>query len=220
MNLFAKWTEIAHLILVKHYPKIKLNQTRELLSTWVGHKTYASLKMHDLQIINEERGLYIIVSNDDVLERASRLGIDLIFDHWILVHQKLSRSGISRGYWLVWMRSMIHSACNIFEVAHHPEKFNISRQIGTLDGFRNTEIVRTTDLDGYPLQLTVDINSQLLSFNTSESLYFPVHGRVSFERIGARIYAEGQLISLEQTGPSGHYEKTDDDYIEFSGIYD
>lgn len=220
MNLFAKWTDITHVTLAKHYPTIKLSQTRELLSTWVGHKTFASLKINDLQIINERRALYIIVNDDDVFVRAKRLGIELGFDHWMSVRQKLSPSGISGGFWLVWMNSMIGAARNIFEYSSHPEKFRISRPIGTPDGYRNTVVARPIEVEDYPLELIVDVNSELLVFNQHESVFFPVHSRVTFKRVGARIYEEGQLISFEQVGVSGHYEKTDDDYLEFSGIYD
>lgn len=221
MNLFAQWTDIAQVNLAKKHPTIKLSQTRELLSTWVGHNTFASLKQHDLAIINERRALYIIVNGDDVVARARKLGISLTYEDWISTQHKLTPSGVSGGFWLVWMQSLLGAARSIFEESSHPEKYRLSRQVGNSDGFRNTTADFSTKVDDFPLDLIVDVHSELLTFNEQESIFFPVHGKVSFKRVGTRIYEKGQVISFEQMGASGHYVPNDDDYeLEYSGIYE
>lgn len=220
MNLFAQWTSIAHTALSQLYPKIKLNQTRELLSTWVGHKTFASLKIHDLQIINEQSAKYIIVNNEEVLSRALRLGIPLTLDHWIGIYQKLNRSGVAGGFWHTRMMGMKGAACHVFEYACPPEKTRLWQQVGMIDGYRNTVVGGSFNENDCPLELLVEINSELLAFNQDESVFFPVTAQVKFKRVGNRIYEEGTLISFQQAGTMGNYDKSDDEYYEFDGIYD
>ncbi|MEE9476919.1 MAG: hypothetical protein V3V71_09710, partial [Roseateles sp.] len=74
MDQFSRWSGIAHALLVKQAPKIKLGQVHQLLAACLGHRTYASLRATDLDTLNGKPH-YVLFDDAAGLARAEDLGL-------------------------------------------------------------------------------------------------------------------------------------------------
>ena len=208
MDKFSKWTGLAHSILAKSHPKLKLSQACECLATWLGHRTYASLCVHDLDILLAAK--YAIIGAQAAIYRAKRLGFLVTGEQWREVEMALRPSGICGELWLTDMRSM-HSAARItFEDQSHPDIHSIWRPIGMPDGRRSTSSVCQAAEDDHPDELRFIVHGEVRAFNEHDALAVPVVAHVLFKRVGMRLYAEGELLSVTQEGQPHPYEQEDE----------
>lgn len=205
MDKFTRWTAIARATLLQVHPRIKLGQARECLAAWVGHRTYASLRVRDLALLDGS-ARYVIVDPQAAMDRAGALGFPITREQWRTVEMALMPSGISGGTWLVDFESM-HSAARItFEDESHTVMEAIKRSIGMGDGHwaKSSDCHSSSDL--LPAELRFAVSGEVRAFNSEASLAVPVVAEVEFRRIGARVYAQGSLVSVAQAGPPQEYE--------------
>jgi hypothetical protein len=74
MDQFSRWSGIVHSLISKHTPKIKLGQVHQLLAACLGHRTYASLRATDLEILNQKPH-YVLFDDGAGLARAMDFGL-------------------------------------------------------------------------------------------------------------------------------------------------
>lgn len=206
MNKFSKWTGITHSILTKSHPKLKLSQARECLATWLGHRTYASLCVQDLDaLLGAAR--YAIVDAQAAIDRARNFGFPITSEQWREVEMALSPSGISGGLWLIDMGRM-HSAARItFEDQSHGDIDSILQPIGMADGRSATSTVCQAAEGNHPEELRFTVHGEVQAFNEHDAIAVPVVAHVLFKRVGMRLYAQGELLSVTQEGPQHPYEQ-------------
>jgi hypothetical protein len=212
MDKFSKWTGLAHSILVKSHPKFKRSQACECLATWLGHRTYASLRVQDLGILLGA-ARYAIIDARAAIDRANRLGFSVTSQQWHEVEMALRPSGISGDLWLTDMRSM-HSAAQLtFEDQSHPDIDSLWRPIGMADGQWSTSSDCQAAEGTQPDELRFIVYGEVRAFNEHEAIAVPVVAHVLFKRVGMRLYAQGELLSVAQEGQPYPYEQ------EFEGEY-
>lgn len=205
MTKFARWSRIAHSVLAKSYRKIKLGHTREILSAYFGHRTYASLRVHDLDVL-QDHAKYVLTDLTMALDRASSIGIPLTDDDWRKVETALKPSGVSGETWLVDERSMHLAAELTFTDSSDPRVRNIGRSIGMNDGSMVTNTRCHSSPGVFPQELKFTVDGETRVFNDQAHLAIPVVCEVVFPRVGNHFYALGELRSVEQSGLPREYE--------------
>lgn len=204
MDKFCMWTGLAHTTLIKHHPKFKRSQACECLAAWLGHRTYASLQVQDLAVLN--KGVkHAIVDALAAMKRAETFGFPLTHKQWRDVEWTLQPSGVS-GMWLTEMGSMSSAARLAFEDNSHPDADAIARAIGMTDGRRGEKMLCHTPEDTFPEQLRFTVHGTVRAFNDEVSLTTPVLADVIFRRVGARLYEEGQIQAVKRNGEPYPYE--------------
>jgi hypothetical protein len=204
MDKFSKWTGLAHAALITHYPKFKRGQARECLAAWLGHRTYASLQIKDLLVLN--KGVkHAIIDASAAMERAKGFGFPLTREQWRSVEWALTPSGVS-GMWLTEMQSMENAARLAFEDNSHPDADAIWKAIGMTDGRWGEKVIGQSPMDTFPVQLHFTVHGTVRAFNDDDFLATPVLAEVSFQRVGARLYLEGQVQSVTRNGEPYRYE--------------
>jgi hypothetical protein len=217
MDKFSLWTGIAHATLLKHHKKLKRSQACECLAAWLGHRTYASLRVHDLAVLND--GVkHAIVDALAAMKRAEAFGLPLTREQWRDVEFALKPSGIS-GMWLTEMQSMSSAAKLAFEDNYHPDAQVIAESVGMTDGrWGETVIARAPD-NAFPEQLRFTVSGSVRAFNEEVSLAMPVLAEVVFQRAGVRLYMDGQVESVTRNGePYAHENEFEGD--DYGGSYD
>ena len=205
MTKFARWSGIAHAVLTQSHRKFRLGQAQEILAASFGHRTYASLRTHDLQMLNE--GVrYVLFDDDAALNRASSLQVQMSPDEWRAVRDALRPSGVSGNTWLIDEVSMQTAACLTFDDSSHNQIDAIVRSIGSSDGHRAHSAQCQAVEGSLPDVLSFSVEGDVRAFGESVSLAVPVFAAVAFVRVGRRFYAEGKLLSVEQSGPPREYE--------------
>ena len=61
-----------------------------------------------------------------------------------------------------------------------------------------------------PEELRFTVQGEIRAFNENESLAVPVEAQVLFRRLGVRLYEQGELLSVRQTGTPYAYEPEED----------
>ena len=206
MDKFSLWTGLAHSILAKSHPKLKRSQARECLATWLGHRTYASLRVLDLHIL-DGAAKYAIIDAQAAIDRAHRLGFPVTSEQWRQVEMALSPSGISGGLWLTSMRTMHLAAELIFEDQPHPDIDSIRQPIGMPDGCCSTATISQAEEGSHPDELRFTVHGEVRACNKHEALAVPVVAQVMFKRVGMQLYAQGELLCVTQTGQPHSYEQ-------------
>lgn len=212
MDKFSKWTGLAHSTIIKHHPKFKRSQACECLAAWLGHRTYASLRVQDLAALN--KGVkHAIVDAQAAMERAESFGFPLTREQWRDVELTLTPSGVS-GMWLTEMRTMGLAARLAFEDNAHPDANAIAQAIGMTDGRWCEKVLCHTPEATFPEQLRFTVYGTVRAFNDEVSLATPVLAEVIFRRVGARLYVEGQIQAVTRNGEPYPYESEfdGDDY--------
>ena len=212
MDKFSMWTGLAHTTLIKHHPKFKRSQACECLAAWLGHRTYASLRVQDLAVLNN--GVkHAIVDALAAIKRAETFGFSLTREQWRDVEWTLKPSGIS-GMWLTEMRSMSAAARLAFEDNYHADAHDIARAVGMTDGRRGEKVICHTPEDTFPEKLRFTVHGTVRAFNEEVSLATPVLAEVIFQRVGVKLYMEGQVQAVTRNGESNPYENEleGDDY--------
>lgn len=205
MTKFARWSGIAHSVLNKSHRKIKLGHTREILSAYFGHRTYASFRVHDLAVLQDQTK-YVLTDPTTALDRASSVDFPLTVEDWHKVEMALKPSGVSGDTWLVDERSMHLAAELTFTDSPDPRVWNIGRSIGMNDGRTVTNIRCHSSPGVFPKELEFTVDGEVRAFNAKAHLAIPVVCEVVFPRVGNRFYALGELRSVEQSGPPREYE--------------
>ena len=221
MSRFTRWSGIAHAILAKSHPKIKLGQSREILAAYLGHRTYASFRMHDLGVL-EDRAKYVLVDSTSAVNRARGLDIPLTPDEWHAVEMALKPSGVSGGTWLVPERSMLSAASLTFTDSDDSRLSKIGRDIGMGDGCQVSDTRPLSPTGEFPLLLRFEVEGKVRAFNDRGYFAVPVVCEVNFPRVGNHLYGAGKVESVALRGKAEEYEpeepKVDFSYI--SGLDD
>lgn len=200
MDQFFRWSGIAHSLLSQHFPKIKLGQVHQLLAAWLGHQTYASLRVADLATLNQ-KPRYFICDYDDPLVRAAKLGLPLTATQWREVVVELSPSGIT-PFWLTSVAGMDMAARLVFEESFDVRISSIKHANGEPNGHWATSSRCHTAEDQLPDILRFDVDGDVCAINPEASLAIPVRVVVEFSKIGERMYGEGLVVSVALQGPA------------------
>lgn len=219
MTKFVRWCGIAHSVLSNFHQKIKLGQTQEILSAYFGHRTYASLRVHDLAVL-QDQAKYVLTDPAMALDRASSIGFPLTVDDWHKVEMALKPSGVSGDTWLVDERSMHLAAKLTFTDSPDPRLSNIGRSIGMNDGRTVTNIRCRSSPGVFPKEFEFTVDGEVRAFNAKAHLAIPVVCEVVFPSVGKRFYALGVFRSVEQIGPPRECEPAyDPDEPDFDCAY-
>lgn len=198
------WTGLAHTTLIKHHPKFKRSQACECLAAWLGHRTYASFRARDLAVLNN--GVeHAIVDAPAAMKRAESFGFPLTRDQWRSVEWTLKPSGIS-GMWLTGMLEMNSAARLAFEYNYHPDSHAIAQAVGRSDGRYGETVHRQNPEEDFPDQLRFTVHGTVRAFNADASLATPVVAEVCFQRVGTRLYENGQVEAVTGNGEPYPYE--------------
>lgn len=221
MSKFTRWSRVAHAILAKSHPKIKLGQSREILAAYLGHRTYASFRMRDLGVL-ENLAKYVLVDPESAVTRARCLDIPLTPDEWNAVEMALRPSGVSGETWLVPERSMHTAASITFNDSDDPRLSKIGRDIGTVDEYRASDTRRFSPTGEFTPLLRFEVGGEVRAFNDEGYFAVPVICEVSFPRVGNRFYGDGQVESVAQRGKPEEYEPEEPifDFSYISGLDD
>lgn len=204
MDKFSLWTGLAHSILAKSHPKLKRSQAGECLATWLGHRTYASWCVQDQANLGAAK--YAITDVQAAIGRAHRLGFPVTGEQWHAVEMALSPSGISGELWLTSMPSMASAARLTFEDQAHSDVDRITQPMGMPDGRWGTSAVCHAAQGSFPEELRFTVYGEVRAFGEDQALAVPVAADVLFRRIGARLYAHGELLRVVQAGSPHSYE--------------
>lgn len=205
MTTFSRWSGVVQTALKKFYPKLKLNQAREILSAALGHRTYAALQMHDLDALAND-AKYILIDQEAALERAAGLGFPVTPEQWGSVMQALTRSGVSDGRWITELAYMGSAARVVFEDASHPVLDEIAKAVGVSDGHWAGVAQRVSSAEALPQELIYEVSGKVQAFNDEASLATPVVARVMFRRVGKQMYALGKMLDVRRDGEPAAYE--------------
>ncbi|WP_322087527.1 hypothetical protein [Burkholderia sp. BCC1999] len=208
MDQFTRWSCVAHSLLSKHVPQIKLGQVHQLLAACLGHQTYASLRKADLETLNRGPS-YVLFDIDAGFVRAAALGLPLTEAHWREVKIALSRSGVT-PFWLIAMASMHLAARLTFEDADDARIHAMKRAIGFPNGQLATSSRCHSPEDGVPEILRFDVDGEVHAYDDEISVAIPVIAVVEFRKIGQRMYGKGSLVSVEQNGDPRAREDEED----------
>lgn len=221
MTKFIRWSGIAHSILAKTHRKIKLGQAREIMAAYLGHLTYASLRVHDLAAL-ENQAKYVLIDPGMALRRAAGLGIPLTEDDWRVVEHTINRSGVSGGKWLVGELSMSLAASLTFEDSGDQRLYDIGHRIGMCDGIHTTNTRCHSSPGELPEILKFTVEGEVRVVTAEKYLAVPVVCEISFPRVGKQFYASGRLLTVEQSGQPKEYEPEEDqvDFAYFSDLDD
>ena len=204
MEKFARLSGVAYAALRKSHP-IKLGQVHQLLAAGFGHASLASFRLGDLQRLN--RGVEFVCFDDAaVLARARGFGFDVTDAQWRDVGFALRPSGVLGGTWLTDLDGMAAAARFAFEASGHPSIEAIYRQIGSPDGLTAWSSRPLSDVATPPEILEFEVLGAVKAFGEPVCLSVPVACQVAFERIGRRMYAKGELRSVERCGEPTEYE--------------
>lgn len=212
MDKFSRWADIALPILSHSHSAIKRGQVIECLAAWLGHKTYASLRVSDLVALSAG-AKYVIIDSRAAMARAAGFGFAVTPDQWLKVEMALKPSGISGGLWLVPFDGMQHAATLTFEDGRHPDIEAIWKPIGMPDGRSASYPLKepmTADISAVPGDLTIGVHGWIRAFGSNVSLEVPIRAAVIFKRLGRRIFAKGEILSVKQIGQPRSYEHEDD----------
>lgn len=216
MSKFTRWSGIAHAILATSHPKIKLGQSREILAAYLGHRTYASLRTGDLDVL-EGLAKYILVDPESAVTRARGLDVPLTPDEWNAVEMALRPSGVSGETWLVPEESMRLAASITFTDSGDPRLSKIARDIGMVDEYRASNTRRLSPTGELPLLLRFDVYGEVRAFNDEGNFAVPVVCEVNFPRIGNCFYGAGHVESVSLRGIPEEYEP-EEPIVDFSYI--
>lgn len=204
MDKFSMWTGLAHTSLLKHHPKFRRGQVYECLAAWLGHRTYASLRVHDLAVLNS--GIkHAVFDTSAAIERAESLGFKVTPEQWRDVEWALKPSGVSR-MWLTDMFSMRLAARIVFENSFHADSDEIARSVGTSDERSVVEVIPHTQEDSVPDKLRFTVHGLVRAFNDEASVATPVTAEVTFQRVGKRLYEDGVVETVKRSGNPFPYE--------------
>lgn len=205
MTKFTRWSGIAHSILAKSHRKIKLGHAQEILAAYLGHRTYASLRMHDLAVL-QDQAKYVLIDPEMALNRAASLDIQLTADDWYSVESALKPSGVSGNTWLVGELSM-HSAARLtFEDSDDRRLRNIANLNGMCEGYRTIDTCCHSSPGEFPEELKFTVEGEVRAIGAKAYLAVPVVCKIIFPRVGNRFYASGELLSVDQSGQPKEYE--------------
>ena len=210
MDQFSRWSGIAHSLLSKHTPKIKLGQVHQLLAACLGHQTYASLRVADLETLNRKPH-YVLFDEGAGLARATDLGLSLTEARWREATMAFRPSGIT-PFWLTTMSGMDSAARLTFEDSFDSRIHAIKREIGFPDGHQATSTHRHCKEDEIPDFLRFDVHGEVRAYNEESSLVVPIVAVVQFAKVGRRMYGDGALVSLERLGPPRARDLDEDEY--------
>lgn len=221
MSKFTRWSGIAHAILAKSHPKIKLGQAREILAAYLGYRTYASFRTCDVGAL-EDLAKYVLVDPEAAVIRAQGLDVPLTPDQWNGVEIALRPSGVSGGRWLVPEGSMHAAASITFTDSADPRLSKIARDIGMGDGYRASDTRRLSPPGEFPQVLRFAVEGEVHAFNDEGNFAVPVVCEVSFPRVGERFYGAGQVESVARRGKPEEYEPEEHifDFSYISGLDD
>jgi len=205
MTKFTRWSGIAHSILAKSHRKLKLGHAQEILAAYLGHRTYASLRMHDLAAL-QDQAKYVLIDPGMALNRASSLDIQLTADDWHSVEMALKPSGVSGNTWLVGEPSMHLAATLTFEDSCDQRLSDIGHLIGMIDGYRAKDTRCHSSHGELPDELKFTVEGEVRAIGAKAYLAVPVVCEITFPRIGNRFYASGELLSVKQSGQPKEYE--------------
>jgi hypothetical protein len=221
MTKFVRWSGIAHSILAKSHHNIKLGQAREILSAYLGHRTYASLRSHDLAVL-QNQAKYVLVDPQMALDRAASLGFPLSIDDWHTVQMALKPSGVSGGSWLIEEPGMKLAATLTVEDSSDPRLRAIGSHIGMVDYNRQISASCTSLPGELPLELQFSVTGEIGVQGEDACWAFPIVSTVIFPRLGNRIYGVGKVQSVENVGQPKEYEPEEPlwDFSYISGFDD
>lgn len=205
MTKFTRWSGIAHSILAKSHRKIKLGHAQEILAAYLGHRTYASLRTHDLAAL-QDQAKYVLIDPGMALNRALDLDIQLTADDWYSVESAIKPSGVSGNTWLEGELSM-HSAARLtFEDSDDRRLSDIGHLIGMCDGYRAIDTRCHSSPGEFPKELKFTVEGEVRAIGAKAYLAVPVVCEIIFPRVGNRFYASGKLLSVQQRGQPKEYE--------------
>lgn len=213
MDQFSRWSGIAHALLVKHVPKIKLGQVHQLLAACLGHRTYASLRATDLDTLNQ-KPRYVLFDVDAGYARAADLGLVVPEARWREATMALRPSGVT-PFWLTTIDGMHSAAQLVFEDTFDSRAHAMKHLAGYPEGQRATSSRCHSADDDVPDILRFDVEGEVFAFNQETSLALPVIAIVAFPKVGRRMYGHGTLVSVEQHGEPKTRDPDDDDGGEF-----
>lgn len=204
MDKFSMWTGLAHTILLKHHPKLRRGQACECLAAWLGHRTYASLRVHDLAVLNS--GIkHAIFDSSAAIKRAGSLGFEMPPEQWRDVERALKPSGVSQ-MWLTDMFSMRLAASLAFEDGFHEDSYAIAKSIGMSDGRSAVQVIPHTQEDSFPDSLRFAVHGLVRAFNDEASIATPVIAEVAFQRVGKQLYKDAVVETVKRSGEPYSYE--------------
>lgn len=208
MDQFSRWSGIAHALLSQQSSRVRLGQIHQLLAACLGHRTYASFRAEDHSTLNQQPH-YVLFDDAAGLSRASELGLRIAPEAWKKVTLELKPSGIT-PFWLT-TKSGMHSAARVaFEDSADDRISSIKSAMGFPDGHRATSSRCHSEDDDLPVALRFDVFGEAHGYSETESLATPVTVVVEFPRIGRRIYGDGVLVSVEQSGVTFARDPDDD----------
>jgi hypothetical protein len=210
MDQFSLWSGIAHSLVSKHTPKIKLGQVHQLLAACLGHRTYASLRVADLEILNQKPH-YVLFDEGAALARAADLGLSLTEAQWREVTMALRPSGVT-PFWLTTMASMDSAARITFEDSSDSRIHSMKREVGFPDGHRGLSTRCHSKEDEMPDFLRFDVHGEVCAYNEETWLAIPVIAVVEFPKVGRRMYGDGTLVSVERRGEPRTRDLDEDEY--------
>lgn len=217
MDQFSRWSGIAHSLLSKQVPKIKLCQVHQLLAACLGHRTYASLRGIDLEILNQ-KPCYVLFDVEAGFARAKDLGLSLTIEQWQEVTMSLRPSGVT-PFWLTTICGMHRAAELTFADADDSRIYDIKLAFGFPDGHSATSSRCSTAEDDMPDVLRFYVEGEVQAFNDETTLVIPVIAVVEFQKVGRRIYGAGNLASVEQHGAPRKRELDESDFVtEYCGL--
>lgn len=228
MDKFKFWASEVEKSLKPSHPKLKHCNACEILAAAFGHNTYASFHLNDEDAINGN-AKYILLDDKLPIIRAKKLGFNLSDEEWTAAITVISRSGNSRCCWLVEASSMFTAARIIFEDSPHQKLDDIQLNTTNMLGKVATNIQCFPPQDpssvnwyispfgGLLEKLEFMVEGEAHAWCESSAIAVPLKSLVIFERIGKRIYSEGRLITIEQSGASYEFEpEFENDFCYFS----
>ncbi|MYM33709.1 hypothetical protein GTP38_05070 [Duganella sp. FT94W] len=198
MDQFTRWSGIIHAALYKHTSQIKLGHVHQLLAACLGHQSYASLRVRDLDTLNK-RPSYVLFDVDAGLDRALDIGLPLSEATWKTAVMLLRPSGIT-SFWLTTISGM-HSAAELtFEDGFDSRILAIKTSLGFPNGQRATSSHSHTAEDQLPDILKFDVRGEVQAYTDEALMATPVLSVVEFVKVGVRMYGEGTIADAKQCG--------------------
>ena len=204
MTNFARWSGATQDVLRKFHP-IKLGQAQQVLAAGLGHPSYSSFRDLDLAVLNAG-ARYAFFDGAAAFVRARSLGLVYTEAQFQELLSALSRADISGEMSVVMPEAMVWAARKAFDESRDLRFDEIRKSVGAGDRHVAYDSFCPLEVEDLPDVLPYEVIGDVLALSGMQTMSIPVLAKIEFRKIGRRLYAAGDLLSLEQTGQPFPYQ--------------
>ena len=205
MSVFPSWCRSAQKQFSSPRARLSLGQAQEVLAAGLGHGTYASFRLSDLAAI--ERTAYALVSFEAMKKRAAEFGAQLSDEACHAALHGMRFGAQVQGRYVVPDTNL----GNIFHIlvsdSDHPLQAEIASELqAEANGIQPGYGEPCTPWDPTAAAWRWRARGAFQFMTEEKDLAVPIDVEIEFRRLGRRLFATGEIVSVERAGEPYEYE--------------